>query len=94
MVTPRIISPRHFADELGSERDAAFSIQPTLGQSAYFRFHNRSEDIDDLYFVGAGTHPGAGLPGVISAEKVVDRLVTDYQGTGNASELTAATHAR
>ena len=94
LVTSRTISPRHFKDELLSERGAAFSIQPTLGQSAYFRFHNRSEDIDDLYFCGAGTHPGAGLPGVISSAKVVDRLVPHYPGTGNARDPIAATHAR
>ena len=94
LVTSRIISPRHFKDELASERGSAFSIQPTLTQSAYFRFHNRSEDIDDLYFCGAGTHPGAGLPGVISSAKVVDRLVPAYPGTGNARDPIAATHAR
>jgi len=93
LVTSRIISPRHFADELGSERGAAFSIQPTLGQSAYFRFHNRSQDIGNLYFVGAGTHPGAGLPGVISSAKVVDRLIPNLPGTGNPRDPIAATHA-
>ena len=93
LITSRVISPRHFKDELLSERGAAFSIQPTLGQSAYFRFHNRSQDIANLYFVGAGTHPGAGLPGVISSAKVVDRLIPNYPGTGNARDPIAATHA-
>jgi phytoene desaturase len=50
-------------------------VQPILTQSAWFRPHNRSEDIDNLYFVGAGTHPGAGLPGVLSSAKIVDDLV-------------------
>jgi phytoene desaturase len=93
LITSRVITPQHFHDELNSERGAAFSIQPTLRQSAYFRFHNRSEDIDDLYFVGAGTHPGAGLPGVISSAKVVDRLIPNLPGTGNPRDPIAATHA-
>jgi phytoene desaturase len=93
LVTSRVITPQHFKDELNSERGAAFSIQPTLRQSAYFRFHNRSQDIDDLYFVGAGTHPGAGLPGVISSAKVVDRLIPNLPGTGNPKDPIAATHA-
>ena len=50
-------------------------MQPTLLQSAWFRPHNRSEDFDNLYFVGAGTHPGAGLPGVVSSAKIVDGLI-------------------
>jgi phytoene desaturase len=54
-----------------------FSIQPTFDQSAYFRFHNRSQDIAGLYFVGAGTHPGAGMPGVLCTAKVLDRIVPD-----------------
>jgi phytoene desaturase len=93
LVTSRVITPQHCADELSSERGAAFSIQPTLRQSAYFRFHNRSEDVENLYFVGAATHPGAGLPGVISSAKVVDRLVPSYPGTGNPRDPIAATHA-
>jgi phytoene desaturase len=89
-----MITPQHFRDELSSERGAAFSIQPVLRQSAYFRFHNRSEDVENLYFVGAGTHPGAGMPGVISSAKVVDRLIADRAGTGNARDPIAGTHAR
>jgi phytoene desaturase len=46
-----------------------------LTQSAYFRFHNKSEDVDGLYFAGAGTHPGAGMPGVLTSAKVLDRLI-------------------
>jgi phytoene desaturase len=94
LVTERLITPRHFHDELNSLNGAAFSIQPTLGQSAYFRFHNRSEDVEGLYFVGAGTHPGAGLPGVLSSAKVVDRLIPDMDGTGNQRDPIAGTHAR
>ena len=69
------IDPPHFEGELNSHLGSAFSVQPTLLQSAWFRPHNRSEDIDNLYFVGAGTHPGAGLPGVLSSAKIVDELI-------------------
>jgi phytoene desaturase len=69
------LDPRYFAGELRSYRGAAFGLEPTLRQSAYFRFHNRSEDVDGLYFVGAGVHPGAGLPGVVSSAKVLERVV-------------------
>jgi phytoene desaturase len=92
LVTSRHITPKTFAEELNSERGAAFSIQPVLRQSAYFRFHNRSEEVDGLYLVGAGTHPGAGLPGVLSSAKVVDRLIADVDGTGNARDPIAGSH--
>ena len=69
------IDPRHFQHELNSYLGAAFSFQPTLRQSAWFRPHNRSEDFDNLYFVGAGTHPGAGLPGVLSSAIIAERLI-------------------
>jgi phytoene desaturase len=93
LVTDHMITPQHFQDELNSLNGAAFSIQPVLTQSAYFRFHNRSEDVEGLYFVGAGTHPGAGLPGVLSSAKVVDRLIPDVDGTGNQRDPIAGTHA-
>lgn len=69
------VDPRYFEGELRSYRGAAFGPEPTLRQSAYFRFHNKSEDVDGLYFVGAGVHPGAGLPGVLSSAKVLERVV-------------------
>lgn len=69
------VTPDYFEHELRSIDGAGFGPEPTLSQSAYFRFHNRSEDVDGLYFVGAGTHPGAGLPGVLSTAKVLDHLV-------------------
>ncbi len=69
------VTPEHFRDNLNTMHGTGFSIQPTFTQSAYFRFHNRSEDIDGLYFVGAGTHPGAGMPGVLCSAKVLDRIV-------------------
>jgi len=69
------VDPRYFENDLQSEKGAAFGIEPSFQQSAYFRFHSRSEDIEGLYFVGANTHPGAGLPGVLSSAKVIDRVV-------------------
>jgi phytoene desaturase len=77
IVTSRVMTPKDFRDELGSERGAAFGLEPILTQSAWFRPHNRSEDVDRLYLVGAGTHPGAGLPGVLSSARVLDRVVPD-----------------
>jgi phytoene desaturase len=75
LVTDFHVDPRYFEGELRSYAGAAFGLEPTLRQSAYFRFHNRSEDVDGLYFVGAGVHPGAGLPGVLSSAKVLERVV-------------------
>ncbi len=75
IVSEHMIDPRHFATELNSHLGAAFSIEPILTQSAWFRPHNRSEDIANLYFVGAGTHPGAGLPGVLSSSKIAEDLI-------------------
>lgn len=70
-----IMHPQDFQDRLLSFRGAAFGIEPVLTQSAFFRPHNESEDIERLYLVGAGTHPGAGLPGVLSSARVLDRIV-------------------
>ena len=75
LVTQFHVDPTYFEDELRSYRGAAFGLEPTLRQSAYFRFHNASEDVAGLYFVGAGVHPGAGLPGVLSSAKVLERVV-------------------
>jgi phytoene desaturase len=75
VVSSRLMTPVHFRDELLSERGAAFSLEPVLTQSAYFRPHNKSEDIEGLYLVGAGTHPGAGVPGVLSSARVLDTVV-------------------
>lgn len=76
IVSEHMIDPRHFQDRLNTYLGTGFSIQPVLTQSAWFRPHNRSEDIENLYFVGAGTHPGAGLPGVVSSAKIADGLIT------------------
>lgn len=75
IVTETQIDPRYFRDELNSESGSAFSLQPLFRQSAWFRPHAQSEDIPNLYFVGAGTHPGAGIPGVLSSARIVDRLI-------------------
>ncbi len=77
IVAEHSIDPLHFQDTLNSYLGSAFSVQPTLLQSAWFRPHNRSEDFENLYFVGAGTHPGAGLPGVLSSAKIVEDLIAD-----------------
>jgi phytoene desaturase len=80
IVTEYMIDPRHFQNTLNSHMGAAFSLEPVLTQSAWFRPHNRSEDIDNLYFVGAGTHPGAGLPGVLSSAKIAEDLIVAASG--------------
>lgn len=75
VVTSRVMTPLDFRERLLSVNGAAFSIEPRLLQSAWFRPHNRSEEVKGLYLVGAGTHPGAGLPGVLSSARVLDALV-------------------
>src|SRR5690606_14946324 len=77
VVTSHVLDPEGFRDELLSVKGAAFGMEPVLLQSAYFRPHNESEDIEGLYLVGAGTHPGAGVPGVLSSAKVLDRVIPD-----------------
>ncbi len=77
IVTKSFIDTRFFAKELRSYDGAAFGPQPLLTQSAWFRYHNQSEDVGGLYFVGAGTHPGAGMPGVLSSAKVLDRVIPE-----------------
>ena len=77
VVTSRMVTPDDFEHRLSSFKGAAFGLEPILTQSAWFRPHNRSEDIEGLYLVGAGTHPGAGLPGVLSSAKVLDGMVPE-----------------
>ena len=69
------MTPRDFKHDYLSVNGAGFSLAPLFRQSAWFRFHNRAEGIRNLYLVGAGTHPGAGLPGVLCSAKVVDAMV-------------------
>lgn len=75
IITSRVLTPQDFRDRLLSYQGAAFAMQPQLFQSAWFRPHNKSEEVEGLFLVGAGTHPGAGVPGVISSAKILDELV-------------------
>jgi phytoene desaturase len=75
VISSRVMTPLDFRDRLLSYKGAAFGMEPVLTQSAWFRPHNRSEDVDGLYLVGAGTHPGAGLPGVLSSARILDTVV-------------------
>lgn len=75
IVTEHYIDPLHFQGTLNSYLGSAFSVEPILTQSAWFRPHNVSEDVAGLYFAGAGTHPGAGLPGVMSSGKIVADMI-------------------
>ncbi len=78
--TMHFITPDDFATRLNSHLGAAFAFEPVLTQSAWFRPHNRSEDIPNLYLAGAGTHPGAGLPGVLSSARIVADLIGPARG--------------
>ena len=91
IVTEHRIDPLHFEGTLNSYLGSAFSVEPTLLQSAWMRPQNRSEDIANLYFAGAGTHPGAGLPGVMSSGKIVADLIGAVDG--GAAPQRAATPA-
>ena len=75
VVSSRVLTPADFQTRYCSPYGAGFSIEPRILQSAWFRPHNVSEEVDGLYMVGAGSHPGAGLPGVISSAEVLDKLV-------------------
>ena len=77
VVSSRLLTPQDFQDRLSSYQGAAFGLEPILSQSAWFRPHNKSEELERLYLVGAGTHPGAGLPGVLSSARVLDSVVPD-----------------
>ena len=69
------MTPENFKHDYLSAFGAGFSIAPIFSQSAWFRFHNKAEKIENLYLVGAGTHPGAGLPGVLCSAKVIDSML-------------------
>jgi len=77
IVTQRIFTPADFKTELNAHLGSAFSLEPRLMQSAYFRVHNRDRNIRGLYFVGAGTHPGAGIPGVVNSGKATANLIVE-----------------
>jgi phytoene desaturase len=75
IVTSRVMTPFDFRDKYLAFRGAAFGLEPILTQSAWFRPHNQSEDIVNLFMVGAGTHPGAGIPGVLTSAKLLDQVI-------------------
>jgi len=75
IVSSRITTPQDFHDRLLAFKGAAFGLEPLLLQSAWFRPHNRSEDVEGLFMVGAGTHPGAGVPGVLMSAKALEKVV-------------------
>jgi phytoene desaturase len=75
IVTSRVMTPLDFQDRLLSYKGAAFGLEPLLLQSAWFRPHNRSEDVPGLFMVGAGTHPGAGIPGVLMSAKALETVL-------------------
>ena len=75
VVTSKVTHPQEFQDRLLAYKGAAFGLEPLLLQSAWFRPHNRSEDVDGLFMVGASTHPGAGVPGVLMSAKALDSVV-------------------
>jgi phytoene desaturase len=77
--TEVVFTPETFRDRYLSPHGAGFSIEPRILQSAWFRPHNISEEVSGLYLVGAGTHPGAGVPGVISTAEVLGTLVPDAE---------------
>jgi len=87
IITEHIVNPLYFRDTLNSYLGSAFSIEPILTQSAWFRPHNVSEDIPNLYFVGAGTHPGGGLPGVITSGKIVAQLIDNVRVADEKTDL-------
>jgi len=80
LVTMRTLDPFGFRDELNSHHGSAFSVEPVLTQSAWFRPHNRDDRIDNLYLVGAGTHPGAGIPGVVGSARATASLMLSDAG--------------
>lgn len=80
LATERVFTPDDFETRLNSHLGSAFSVEPILTQSAWFRPHNRSEDVENLYFTGAGTHPGAGLPGVLSSARIIGNLIGPAAG--------------
>ena len=77
IVTKFHYAPRDFALDLNAHMGSAFSLEPVLTQSAYFRGHNRDDVLDNFYLVGAGTHPGAGIPGVVGSAKATAGLMLE-----------------
>ena len=82
IVTKFHYTPKDFETDLSAYQGTAFSLQPLLTQSAWFRVHNRDDEVKNLYFVGAGTHPGAGIPGVVGSAKATAKLMVSDLGVG------------
>ena len=85
VVTSRLMTPLDFRDRLLSHKGAAFGLEPLLVQSAWFRPHNRSEDVPGLFMVGAGTHPGAGMPGVLMSAKALETVLPPLSAFSGAA---------
>jgi len=91
LVVQRIFTPLDFKEQLNAHLGSAFSLEPLLSQSAYFRTHNRDGNVRGLYFVGAGTHPGAGVPGVVSSARATAGLVSqDFHASPRTREVAHA----
>ena len=84
IITQRLMTPLDFEHDLLSYKGAAFGLEPVLTQSAWFRPHNNSEEVENLFLVGAGTHPGAGVPGVLSTARVLDLVVPPAESFAHA----------
>jgi phytoene desaturase len=85
-------TPEDFQGELNAFLGNAFSLEPRLTQSAYFRPHNRSEDVKNLYIVGAGTHPGGGFPGVLLGAEATEKCIVEDLGPGTVASPVAPEH--
>ncbi len=90
LATLRVFTPLDFRNQLLSHHGSAFSLEPRLEQSAWFRVHNRDSRIGGLYFVGAGTHPGAGVPGVVNSAKATAGLLLADLGVGVGASAVAS----
>jgi phytoene desaturase len=94
IVTKRTFTPFDFRDQLNAHHGSAFSMEPVLWQSAYFRTHNRDDRISNLYFAGAGTHPGAGIPGVVGSGKATAGIMLEDFGQRYSSADVSAQFAK
>ena len=94
IVTKRVFTPLDFEQQLNSQFGAAFSIEPVLTQSAYFRTQNKDKKIEGLYFVGAGTHPGAGVPGVVNSAKATMGIIAEDFPTTEVQRPKSPGHQR
>ena len=81
--TEYVMTPLDFKERYLSHFGSGFSLEPQMFQSAWFRPHNRSEELDNLFLVGAGTHPGPGLPGVLASAEILDEILPDLKKVAN-----------